>query len=548
MGEILLIGFVQFVLFDWLSQVPLDNLPAVLRPLWARVGVLAVGCIGITGSLVLVGQATAAGRRFLLMLYYNLGLRGLHLLGRVWPWAAGQVAKKVDGDDDLGGIGLILDSFEAQLDRRGRAWKKPVVVQRRHLDFSDTWPNWAFSIVLLANELQLDRRLDSDGSERTRLTVNLRGQSTGLYNNAGKRWLRARFHKELRRYEAVSHVLAQFLKTAQAGSEHKVPLESLPLRWASGGVVPVVRWRGQRWITVFFRDIAPIGWNIANGASETKAEYKNLESLICREFAEECVVLASRPYTKGRSRQLEVRMSSCLADAMSKRAITKHREVRRRQDDITLLPPGPQDILIAREIPTTTEVRVIYEDPLGRPTERTIRDVYFNVNPAEMGIEVVRLVEFELPDEAVIIDGELLENLDMLVRRPVGLIREDYLRRTLGDSTGRAIIVGGESAECLDLKRIPADAFHLLEPSLELRRERLSRLGGSKGRESEALSEWYARFGRPFERLESTHEGLDQASFPEATRLCPVTWKTLEAWFRDARRGQEAPGKRQAGA
>jgi hypothetical protein len=63
-----------------------------------------------------------------------------------------------------------------------------------------------------------------------------------------------------------------------------------PLRYANGGVLPVVRLEGRDYFWLFYRDIFPIGWNIANGASDTTVELLDPNRVVFREFGEEVIV------------------------------------------------------------------------------------------------------------------------------------------------------------------------------------------------------------------------------------------------------------------
>jgi hypothetical protein len=38
-----------------------------------------------------------------------------------------------------------------------------------------------------------------------------------------------------------------------------------PFRYASGGVLPILRIGRKEFFCFFYRDIDPVGWNIANG-------------------------------------------------------------------------------------------------------------------------------------------------------------------------------------------------------------------------------------------------------------------------------------------
>jgi hypothetical protein len=65
---------------------------------------------------------------------------------------------------------------------------------------------------------------------------------------------------------------------------------SFPFRYASGGVLPIVRWNKRDYYCLFYRDIFPIGWNIANGGCLTREELLNPAMTAQRELTEELVV------------------------------------------------------------------------------------------------------------------------------------------------------------------------------------------------------------------------------------------------------------------
>lgn len=60
--------------------------------------------------------------------------------------------------------------------------------------------------------------------------------------------------------------------------------ENFPFRYASGGTLPILRMEGQGYYCFFYRDIFPIGWNIANGGCCTREELLNPQMTIEREL------------------------------------------------------------------------------------------------------------------------------------------------------------------------------------------------------------------------------------------------------------------------
>ncbi|MDY6990291.1 MAG: toll/interleukin-1 receptor domain-containing protein [Thermodesulfobacteriota bacterium] len=69
-----------------------------------------------------------------------------------------------------------------------------------------------------------------------------------------------------------------------------------PFRYANGGVLPIVRLKSKEngiedYFCLPYRDIFPIGWNIANGASDNREELLQPQMVVEREFNEELLVV-----------------------------------------------------------------------------------------------------------------------------------------------------------------------------------------------------------------------------------------------------------------
>ena len=64
-----------------------------------------------------------------------------------------------------------------------------------------------------------------------------------------------------------------------------------PLRYANGGVLPIMKINSNDYFCLFYRTIFPIGWNIANGASNNLTDLLDPRRVISREFSEEFVIM-----------------------------------------------------------------------------------------------------------------------------------------------------------------------------------------------------------------------------------------------------------------
>lgn len=398
----------------------------------------------------------------------------------------------------------------------------PPIVERRHLAAREVFGAAEMAILLLLRPPQLQVLGD-----RARLAVDLRGQSYGIYNNRGKKFLAEHYLSE--DTEGPLRDLGNSIHAALLSRQPRdVPLtteyEDIPFRWASGGVLPVVRWHDRWWCALFWRDIPPIGWNIANGASESEDEYLDLDRLIWREAREEIVILARDPTRAGRTRVV-TRLLVPDADVppLGDRLANHHR-LRIDHDHWNLVYPNEQHAIRARTVPGPHSI-VIHD----RQT-RQIDDVLLSINPLEFGIEVTRVVCFDLQPDDILVDGEVLEApgaRPILIRRPVGLIDLAALHRAW--STRGALGVAASGPDFLEGRKVPelcTPDFHVFDADLRTRQT----LNAS------SIKQWEQRFGRRFEPLVRGEEVADLLK-----TLCPVTWRVLELAFTHRMLGPDGP-------
>jgi len=193
-----------------------------------------------------------------------------------------------------------------------------------------------------------------------------------------------------------------------------------PFRYANGGVLPVVKIGGDRFYCLFYRERQPIGWNIANGASDSSDELLHPEEIIDREFREELVMvnrdLGERYVVPGPGGLLD-RPEHLKALKLWQSAFTK--DPKWSGKDVTSFPvkevQGPQWL----RGPDLVTVR-------SGDAPRPIGDVYLTITTEDSAIELDRIVEFELPSGTQLLDGEIKNGY--LLNRPVGLFNVDKFR------------------------------------------------------------------------------------------------------------------------
>jgi len=215
---------------------------------------------------------------------------------------------------------------------------------------------------------------------------------------------------------------------------------------------------------------------------------------------------------------------------------------------------------------------------------------FYNTVVLESGIEVIRILKLQLPDNCWLSDGEIWPHADapgaFLLRRPIILLDLAWLSEQFhaDRSFGDAIVPQRQDEEdfvdCKRLRTIPPSGFHafidlkvddLYGYDIDLRRARQRRIEaewcsqgcGDVGLEApptmdprthleriEALLrdrfsgdqlQSRASLAREWHQINSWMErwgplltaALRTGSLPEGplTSLCPVTWKTLELGF-----------------
>jgi hypothetical protein len=416
---------------------------------------------------------------------------------------------------------------------------KPVLIRREHLMEKSFWPQWAFAVTLLFDKLKITRYQEK---VRFRLEVDLCDQSYGIYNNAGKLFLRKTFLDERFKLRCIkkSEKIENFIKSEKTlQNELIIDLGDTPIRWASGGILPIARWNGRYWYVLYFRDIYPVGLNIANGASEAKEEYKNLYSLIYREFSEELILLNDEPNPGDRPpvkqklfrfpfRPLPEKTSSRIRNG---EFLIKHKQLRKEHDNFLIaFDEGPE----IRPVTTPFEVRITYHDTNLRDVlHHDVSNVIFNVNPTEFGIEVLLVSTFEMDDEDYLMDGEIWEIGPALVRQPIILLSCDYIQQVFNETkTLGTYIEVAPHLNCKCLEKIPLSEYKIFDKDVDFLRRRLDLLEkDNKTKNSPEVKRyrtWLENYEELFKTIRDSRCDLISDKHRPLTILCPVTWKTLE--------------------
>ncbi len=227
-----------------------------------------------------------------------------------------------------------------------------------------------------------------------RLRVQFNGSNKAVWNHAGIDRVRESISSFCERSVLLQGKLDDFLVHAR-GQSLSVSEPGFPFRFASGGVLPVVRMGDRDYFCLFYRDIRPIGWNIANGGCLTRAELCSPFRACERELAEELIVLDHDKRTRFVFRAEAEKSPDWLA-ASDAAAIWKSClgiEVGAYAEHL-----APVKWLDGHD-------RVDIESERGAISR--IERCILNINAIDFGIEVDRIAKLNIDEQCTILDGEI---------------------------------------------------------------------------------------------------------------------------------------------
>jgi hypothetical protein len=178
-------------------------------------------------------------------------------------------------------------------------------------------------------------------------------------------------------------------------------------RFASGGTLPILDMEGEEYYCLFYRDVYPIGWNIANGACDSLVELQNPILTIRRELCEELIIIdfdSGKDYVfsweEGKTLQLPEYSS---ARSLWQQFFDKDFRDLRPEKISPQWQDGPDKLTIK----------------MGDNTPKNILGCFLNINALDFGIEVDKIMRLKVTKDVVLLDGEI-EN-GKLLNRPIGL-------------------------------------------------------------------------------------------------------------------------------
>jgi TIR domain-containing protein len=402
-------------------------------------------------------------------------------------------------------------------------------------------PGEVFAIELLEDPIELER--DSGGIT---ITVDRRNVTHCVIDNEGKRKLSKDCATPASTLDTEDRKIQRFLTEEIAGKLTINPRElGVRFRWASGGVLSIVRFKGREWVPLFFRDIPPYGWNISLGSTERRfdpkgrlsdgeAEHRHPWDFILREFLEESMVISRRPDLEDPLGARAFRAFTT-GESLPGYIIERwedHAALRLTCDHFASRLDGPQIELkrVDRKTWMTLKIRSSRLGGKGWDPESDLVSKEPNVlvcfSVRDFGIEVVKVFSYELQDSDYLLDGEI-DHEHCLVRMPMALFSCDYLARIFSyDENWYHYSTRFGEPPSIEVSDAPAGMDVVFFPwDVE---QRMKIINGEMGtdHERERFKDWHKRFG------ESFLDDDGRPSLANPSRLfVPGTAKILNLYF-----------------
>lgn len=243
------------------------------------------------------------------------------------------------------------------------------------------------------------------------LFVEFDDNTSAIWDQNGKRYLREILTEDKR--ERFQKSLDEFF-AGRGVNPYEVDDPEFFFRYASGGTLVMVEFEGgqhpNQYYCFFYRDVHPIGWNIANGGTDTRSELLNPQETIDRELREELIIADF----VNRERYVFSADEEKPFDHPTHAAARRLWKRKFPDRDLNALKAVP--VNISPQVgPDSLRVK------MGGYDKEFRRDgFYLNVNGKDFGIEFDCVATIHgLPRHITLLDGEI--DGGRLVNRPLGL-------------------------------------------------------------------------------------------------------------------------------
>ncbi len=250
------------------------------------------------------------------------------------------------------------------------------------------------------------------------LTVDIPSDARAIWSREGKQFLsKVIRNSQVEFLNRYGRMLDKFLVSHQ-GDHLTIPQSEdkgkIFFRYASGGTLPIIKYKNDEYYCLIYREIDPIGWNIANGGCDRCDELTHPEKTILRELNEELIIydlVKKQRYVLGKIDEIFEYPEYVLArDVLSVRLGINW-------EDLAI--HNPKDF----KWETGTDILVVR---IGLQAQKTLKNCFININIEDLGIEIDRVAKFSISDTAILFDGELGDmpgGQQNCINAPIGLFK-----------------------------------------------------------------------------------------------------------------------------
>lgn len=227
-----------------------------------------------------------------------------------------------------------------------------------------------------------------------------------------------------------------------------------PFRFANGGVLPIIRIGSIDYLCLFYRTIFPVGWNIANGASNNLDELLFPGNVIYREFSEELFISDDDKkllyiFDSDDKNIMKGTQNRALKKWGEKFKDRKLNEYERLSTPLKWI-EGPDSIRLTVN------------------NKKHSSDGYFiNITPEDNAIELDKIAYIKLNESDSLFDGEVetyydnkkKKEIDLIINRIIGLFKANDFLKKVQDEDNKTfapdiIFYNGTQRDPKDLKDI----------------------------------------------------------------------------------------------
>ena len=267
-------------------------------------------------------------------------------------------------------------------------------------------------------------------NEGVHLDVTFASDAPAIWTDAGKGEITSELIKcSFAEIEKVQKELDSIL-IARDLNEYQYNGQCGPFRYASGGALPIITIGQTNYYCLIYREIPPVGWNIANGGCDSRDELLNPLNTIVRELNEELIIIDKKQTTQYfYQRFFDLPDHIMVREHLQKHLLGRSEKKLKSEDGLISFKDGPDTLTV--KIPVKMSNGDTYD------VAYEVDSCFININAIDGGIELDKIAHIKASNEAIFIDGEIAHYYPRLdiVNAPVGLFKKETFDQFLSDQS-----------------------------------------------------------------------------------------------------------------